>query len=208
MPLNRPHLYFLKCAASIAILLSAWWFLLREPAIAAIYWTSKVALGFLDSNGNAYLKHGDSGQLDFRAPVWDTQIRSIDFGVPEGDLLLFTLGTPLYLAIVWQAAGTRKKLLWGVLLQWVSGTLLVVLFAEITAYHSLLQMRPHADPVARWALDLAWHLVTLAAPYLIPILSAIGLHPELRSRLFEDPPAETVGHRRKGGAANPGPLSA
>ena len=133
----------------------------------------------------------------FRAPVEDlssnvdggdggARMDSVDFTVPARDLLVFTLGVPLYLALGLSVPGPRRirPLLLGCALEAALGILSVVVFAEVTAYNSLAQVRAATSALEHWFLDLIWNLVTGVLPYAGPLVVAVWLHSELRRRIF------------------------
>ena len=75
-------------------------------------------------------------------------------------------------------------LLLGCALEAALGILSVVVFAEVTAYNSLAQVRAATSALEHWFLDLIWNLVTGVLPYAGPLVLAVWLHSELRRHIF------------------------
>ena len=186
--------FLLRASTLLVLFLSVWWFLLQTPALLVLYAGVKIPFAFLR---DAAVTLEPTGEWTFRAPVEDlssnvdggdggARMDSVDFTVPARDLLVFTLGVPLYLALGLSVPGPRRirPLLLGCALEAALGILSVVVFAEVTAYNSLAQMRAATSALEHWFLDLVWNLVTGVLPYAGPLVVAVWLHSELRRRIF------------------------
>ena len=194
---NQQREFLLRASTLLVLFLSVWWFLLQAPALLALYAGVKIPFAFLR---DAAVTMEPTGEWTFRAPVQElpdnvdgrtgaARIDSVDFTVPARDLLVFTLGVPLYLAVGLSVPGPRRirPLLVGCALEAALGILSVMVFAEVTAYNSFAQMRAATSALEHWFLDLIWNLVTGVLPYAGPLVTAVWLHPELRHRIFAAP---------------------
>ncbi len=182
--------------------------------LLVLYTGARIPFGLM-RNGSVTME--PSGDWSIRAPVRDSEdeihrpaasprIDSVDFTVAAADVIGFTLGLPVYWAIVLALPGPRRKrtLLWGTLLQLAIGIASFVVFAEVTAYSTLAQIRHHESAIRHWLLEVIYYLVTAVIPYAAPVVSAVWLHPELRSRIFAPPgegvvePAQTRNPKKSG----------
>lgn len=162
--------------------------------LLALYAGAQIPFGLMR---DASVAIEPSGDWSFRIPVEDSpsevlrrigsaRIDSIDFMVPGADVVTFTLGLPVYLAVALAipSRGRLRPLMWGSVLQLAIGIISVLLCAEVMAYVSLAQMRPDASALASWARTLLYHLLTAVVPYVAPLVAVVWLHPELRREIF------------------------
>ncbi|MBC7924946.1 MAG: hypothetical protein H7039_04745 [Bryobacteraceae bacterium] len=195
--LQRSFLF--RASTLLIVLLSLWWFALRGPMLLLLYAGVEIPFSF---RRNASVKIEPSGEWSFRIPVQDApadilrkngaaKIDSIDFTVPGDDVATFTLGLPGYLAVALAIPGRRwtGRLMWGSIVQLTIGVVSTLLFAEVTAYNSLSQMRPDSGALGIWARSVAHHMLTAVVPYAAPVIAAVWLHPELGRAIFSPPPS-------------------
>jgi hypothetical protein len=188
---NSPQFRFLARALVLFIgLVGLWWFVLLSPMLEGL----RITTGFLlrtlpggDRGGNILVDANQNWVL--RAPLPAAhdatgRRRFVRLAIPPRVPNLFTLGLPLFWAVVLAAPGTRR--LWRIL---AIGTTVLACIAPLALLVYLAQIiKSNLYPAsANWAgrlIDLGAYLSATVIPYAAPVLLAVGLNRELRDLIL------------------------
>ena len=213
-----PQLRFLLRGSSLLlVMLALWWWLLLNPLLTGIRLSADAVLWLLPGgraasgvivqpNGDwmlrvpipEFLSKRDAVQRAYgRAPGSPPiKVRSFKLTIPDHIPTFFTLGLPLFWALVLAAGFTRR--LWRVV---AGGTALLALWALLsllmyTAY-SIETSLKLATSTAATLWNSAEYLNFNVLPYVAPLFIALWLHTDLRAQIFSwnavsPPPAALV----------------
>jgi hypothetical protein len=209
--IDHPGFRFLaRCAVFSVATISLWYFALLGPLLGAMRVSTEVLLSLApasySSAGITADANGDWGTKismpSGKVPPWLSQYVPADrpspravavqLTIPRGMLGYFTLGLPLFWAVL--LAAPRSKRFWRAL---AFGTTILaataLLFCPITIGHAAA---PYLWAPGSWigfALDVASYLGSYAVPYVAPFLLAVLLLPELRKILLPwEPEPEAI----------------
>lgn len=204
---SSPQLRFLlRGSVLLVAMLALWWWVLLNPLLGWVRLSTELTLRLLagasstshitvDAQGDwtlqvplpAFVSKRDTVQQMFgpvpkgTSPV---KVRSFKLEASGRYPVLFTLGFPLYWAMV--LAAPRSKRIWRALIR---GTALVAIIAPlslmfyvvyaISEYFHLIPAGP-----AHYMMDFGEYLNLNVTPYAAPVLIAMWLHTELRSQIF------------------------
>jgi hypothetical protein len=188
-PSSPQYRFLLRASLAFIGLLTVWWLLLLPPLLG---WTRISADVLLNAVPGAPLKSGvtvsPEGVWVIQAPVKVGGVwRNVRVEAGRRLPIQLTVGLPLFWAIL--LAAPRHRGLWKT---GAAGSFLVLLippFGLLTYAAHVVQIYvfPGIWPVFRAALAAADYFASTAAPYLLPVLAALALHPELRQQvLFDD----------------------
>jgi hypothetical protein len=201
-----PQLRFLLRGSSLLlVLLALWWWVLLSPMLAGMRLSTGALLWLLpggrsasgvtvEPNGDWVLRvpipeslaNGDAVQRAYgRAPGTPRAlVRSFKLGIADRIPTFFTLGFPLFWALM--LAAPRMPRLWRAV---AGGTVLLAVLAQIslllyTAYsiETTLRLATSALAVTLWSA--AEYLNVNVVPYVAPIVIAPWLHTGLRAQIF------------------------
>jgi hypothetical protein len=184
-------------------MLLVWWWLLVEPLVGGLRVATDLTVHILpggshmdwiatDALGNwqvqapapSWLGRGETTHEMFGATQGQAvRVRSIRLTLARDVPVLFTLPIPVFWALLAAAPWSRRS--WRLLL---IGT--VVVFAEAWAAIVLYGVAKINDTIHMFTgvfatvLDFAEYLNMYVAPFLAPILVALALHAELRTRIL------------------------
>jgi hypothetical protein len=204
-PPNPQLRFLLRGSGLFIVLLALWWWLLLPPMLVGLRFSTAAALWLLPGGGTASgvtVQPDGDWQLRVPLPGWLAKqdavqraygrapgaplvnVRSFRLTVADRIPTFFTLGFPLFWALV--LAAPRSRRLWRVL---AIGTLLLAAMALLslliyTAYSIVtnLQLATSTVPVTLWrSIE---YLNVNVAPYVAPLLLAAWLHAELRAQIF------------------------
>jgi hypothetical protein len=189
--------FLLRGSTLIVAMLSIWWFVLLNPLLAAL---QIAASPFL------HIEETPSRDWTLTVPIEKTlpampqqpvaqQIHSIDFDLPRTDVTAFTFSLPVYWALIFAAPGFRRSfrpLLLGTLLMGVVELVLLLVFAQIAAHNTIVQVTGVDDAFGKWLRHLGEYLIENMLPYATPFAVALALHPGLREAIFALAPSAAM----------------
>jgi len=203
---SSPQLRFLlRGSGLLFVMLALWWWVLLHPLLAGMRLSTDLVLRLLPGESSAAgvtvqpnnawvlqvpipesLARRDEvqrtyGRLPGAPPV---KVRSFKLAISERIPTFFTLGFPLFWALVLAAGRARR--LWRVL---AGGTALLAMLALLslllyTAYTIETRLRVGTSALASTLWETAEYLNLNVAPYMAPLLIAVWLHSELRAQIF------------------------
>jgi hypothetical protein len=203
---SSPQFRFLLRGSSLLLLfLALWWWVLLTPLLAGMRFSTDLVLRLLPGGSTAAGVTVDSrGDWTLRVPISESlakqdsvqrefvrtpgappvKIRSFKLAVAERIPTFFTLGLPLFWALV--LAAPRTSRLWRVM---AGGTALLALLAMIsllfyTAYSIETNLRLVTGGAAATLWSAAEYLNINVVPYMAPLLIALWLHTQLRTQIF------------------------
>lgn len=178
--------FLLRASLFFAGLLVVWWFVLLQPLLA---WTRISTDLILNALPGAGLQTGVIVKADgvwaLLAPVTlNGQVRNVRLEAPQRLPTQLTIGAPLLWAIL--LAAPRSRSTWRALL---IGTAVVLLLPPIgllayAAHVAKIYLYPTVHPVAGYFLGAADYVASTVAPYVGPVLLAMGLNTELRALIL------------------------
>jgi hypothetical protein len=201
-----PQLRFLlRGSALLLAMLALWWWVLLGPLLAGMRISTRTVLWLLPGGGSAsgvtVQPNGDwllrvpipqalakqdavqraYGRLPGAPPV---RIRSFELAIAGRTPTFFTLGFPLFWALVLAAPPARR--LWRLL---AGGTALLAALSLLslllyTAYTIQTTLRLATSGLAVTLWDAAEYLNVNVAPYMAPLVIALWLHTELRTQIL------------------------
>jgi hypothetical protein len=216
-PASLQARFLLRGSGLFIVLLAVWWWLLLSPMLAGLRLSTRAVLWLAPGGSSAsgvmvqpngdwllriplpgFLARQDAVQRVYgRAPgAPPVNVRSFRLVIGEGIPTFFTLGFPLFWALV--LAAPRPRRLWRVV---ALGSALLALLAQLSllfyaafSIETNLHLATSATATAIWsALE---YLNLNVAPYIAPVLLAAWLHTELRAQIFswgaEPEPAPAV----------------
>jgi hypothetical protein len=190
------------------VLLTVWWWLLLSPMLAGLRLSTRVLLWVMPGGSSAsgvtvqpdsdwllriplpgFLARQDAVQRAYgRAPgAPPVNIRSFRLVIGERIPTFFTLGFPLFWALV--LAAPRSRRLWRVV---AIGSALLALLAQLSLlFYAAFSIETNLHLATSAAASAIWSAVEYlnvnVAPYLAPVLLAAWLHTELRAQIFSRP---------------------
>jgi len=208
MPLNtRPQLRFLLRATGLLLVaLFAWWILLLDPLLVWMRLSGSLTLSLLP--GAASGRHVDvkpDGNWLLRLPVPSAALdrpdlrqlasqtrgpRSFKMEVSRGQVALYTVAVPIFLALMLSVRLPVKDLLrslaigLGVLLLLMPMVLTLWGLSTIRAYFQIA-----GSPAVQFLWNSAGYLNSEVFPYLVPLFLSIWLNRALRAQIFALAPA-------------------
>jgi hypothetical protein len=188
-PSSPQSRFLFRALLCFAGFLLTWWFVLRPPLLA---WTRFATDFALNAVPGVPLKTGVTISPDgiwvVQAPIrragrWRNVRVESDNRLPTQ----LTVGLPLLWAIL--AAGPRRRR--GEWRTWAAGSaiLLAVPPAGLLVYAAhvvQIYLFPAAPGVVRGGIAAADYFTSTAAPYIIPVVLAVALQPELRRAVLEE----------------------
>lgn len=207
MPTVNPQTRFLARASLLVILLLVfWWFILINPLTSLLKGSVQIfGSMFWGGAASELIKETPSADwsvdfpLDFSLPQPPPQsgirqVHSVGFDIPRSSVISFTFGLPVFWALILAAPGLRdhwQAALWGTLSIIAIETLLVLIFADISAHRVADQLSHSETDLSKWFLHLGEYLVVNVIPFIAPLLVALTLHKELQQQIlgWQDLPA-------------------
>lgn len=191
-----PRRFLLRGSVVLAGMLLLWWLALVDPLLAVLRIAADLPLRCLPGAAPAAAIHVlPTGDWVFRVPVPSSlldpsmgghagKFRGIQLELPQSTLVLFTLGFPIFWALVLPSPEGRR--LWRVL---VPGTaaiaaiavMQVLFFIGYTINANLHLIRNGAGV---WLLDYANYVNRYMIPYTAPFCVALWIHRKLRSDIL------------------------
>ncbi len=219
---SNPQLRFVARAAILLLAAtSLWYWVLLRPLITGLRLSTDLMVRLLPGSGSASITVDPNGDWEVPIPITalsekfresvssyvpkddraGRELRSVKVAVLSAALSLFTLGLPLYWAVI--LAAPRGERRWRALL---TGTGLVLAVALVSCViHVADVAAPYLwslSPSAKQAIDALEYLGTHIAPTVVPLAIAPMLYPSLRRTIFpwetESAPADPA---RIGGKA-------
>lgn len=207
--------FLLRGSVVLAGMLFLWWLTLVDPLLALLRVSADLPLRCLPGAARAAaIRVLPSGDWVFRVPVPSSlldpsmsrragKFRGIQLVLPQSTLVLFTLGFPIFWALVLPVPEGRR--LWRVLVQGTAviaaiAVMQVLLYIGYTINANLHLIRNSA---AVWLLNYAHYMNRYMIPYTAPFCVAMWIHRKLRSDILSWQPhalaerAVLAGARRK-----------
>jgi len=185
-----PQLRFLLRATLLfAALLALWWYVLRPPLLDWVQFSSEILLQSLPG------VHSPTSVTIETGRMWNLQVpipggRSIHIRAEERYPVLYTVALPLFWAVL--LASPRS---WRMLRALALGTAILLFLPAVSllvyaAHVVKVNLYPTAAPALGVFLNFADYLTGAVLPYILPVLLALALHPDLRALVFAaEPPA-------------------
>ena len=216
-PASPQARFLLRGSGLFIVLLAVWWWLLLSPLLAGLRLSTRAVLWLAPGGGSAsgvtvqpngdwllriplpgFLARQDAVQRAYgRAPgAPPVNVRSFRLTIGERIPTFFTLGFPLFWALV--LAAPRSRQLWRVL---ALGTGLLAVLAQLSLlFYAAFSIETNLHLVTSATGSAIWsafeYLNVNVAPYVAPVLLAAWLHTELRAQIFswgaEPEPAPVV----------------
>jgi hypothetical protein len=110
------------------------------------------------------------------------------FDIQRAGVLTFTLGLPVFWAILLAAGDLRRSLrplAIGTVLMAAVETLMLLVLVWLGARKAAARMVPGAqDTFGAWLINVGEYVVGQVLPYVAPFVIALALHPGLRSQIL------------------------
>lgn len=181
--------FLLRGSVLLAGALALWWFVLAGPMLYLLRGAVGSFVGMQENLTGDYTL-----RVPFEANLPATpgnptaqKIRSIDFDMQRGDAIAFTFSLPVFWAIMLAAPGVRRNLrslVLGTGLLAVIELAMLVAFAHLTAWNAVAQIAGDTDAGGKWSRAVGDYLITNVLPYIVPVITALSLHSELRKQVF------------------------
>lgn len=187
--------FLLSASLWLTAFLLVWSFGLQNPMLFLLRASEELTLRLAGTGAGDPITEEPSGDWTFRIPVHDSavqkagavKIRSIDFTMPRGDVILFTFSLPVFWAIMLAARIDKAALtafFWGTAAMGLTEVILLFLFLQMSAYGVLTQFHASPNEIARWLRDLGTYLIVSVIPFILPIVAALTFHRRLREQFF------------------------
>jgi hypothetical protein len=204
--INPQFRFLLRASALLIAALLVWYFFLTDPLLSALRLASDATIHMLpggsgmariatDGEGNwllqipapAGLGQRRTTQEMFGAERQPVAVRSLRLAVSRDVPVLFALVFPVFWAVVLAAPWSRRSLvvlLVGTALVFVEAWLAIIVYCA-----SKIDQTLHLySGAAATLLDFAEYLNMYVAPYLAPVLIALAVHRDLRTRILYGEP--------------------
>lgn len=180
-PRDKPQLRFLlRSSLLLAALLAVWWYALRGPLLDWVQFSAEVLLQSLPG------VHTPTGVTVETGHIWNLQVpvpggHSIHIRAEERIPTLYTLSLPLYWAVLFAAPWS-----WRMGRSLALGTAILLLIQPISvliyAAHVIkLNLYPNSAYALGVLLNFADYMAMTVFPYVLPVLLALALYPDLRT---------------------------
>ena len=216
-PASPQARFLLRGSGLFIVLLAVWWWILLSPMLAGLRLSTRVVLWLAPGGSSAsgvtvqpdgdwllriplpgFLARQDAVQRAYgRAPgAPPVNVRSFRLTIGERIPTFFTLGFPLFWALV--LAAPRSRRLWRVV---ALGTALLAVLAQLSLlFYAAFSIETNLHLATSAAASTIWngieYLNVNVAPYIAPVLLAAWMHTELRAQIFswsaEPEPAPVV----------------
>jgi hypothetical protein len=189
-PLSPQTRFLLRASLSFAGLLIVWWFLLIPPLLTWARVSTDMVLNLLPG------ATVQTGVTVLPGHVWDIQgpvrvagqVRNVRVQAEERLARQLTVALPLFWAIL--IAAPHRRGFWRALA--IGSAILLILPAigliAYTAHIVRIYVFPNAPAAVEAVVGAVDYIASTVAPYIGPVLLALGFHPELRSMILADSP--------------------
>ena len=216
-PASPQARFLLRGSGLFIVLLAVWWWILLSPMLAGLRLSTRVVLWLAPGGSSAsgvtvqpdgdwllriplpgFLARQDAVQRAYgRAPgAPPVNVRSFRLVIGERIPTFFTLGFPLFWALVLAAPRSRRQ--WRVV---ALGTALLAVLAQLSLlFYAAFSIETNLHLATSAAASTIWNAIEYlnvnVAPYIAPVLLAAWMHTELRAQIFswsaEPEPAPVV----------------
>ena len=221
MSLTNPRTRLLvRGPAALIAMAGLWWLLLPAPLIFVFRHAAQflASASCEESAGTAPAEWKLLVPVDLVIPgvpsAEPSRMHSVEFSVAHSDFLTFTVGLPIFWALMLAVPWNRKHmqpLIWGTVLTAALEIASLVLYLKTSAHVAMVQNYPSLDRNGNWFYFVAQYVAMNGFPNVIPFAVALTLHRELRQQIlgFADA-SERPGHagvsEPKGTRPHPGSL--
>lgn len=174
-----PVKFLLRASVLLVAMLVMWWLVLVNPLLFVL--RASAALPFAFLTGSSASIAAGAAQWDFRIPIG---LQAISFSIPRSDVVVFTFSLPVYWAIALASRTRVRSLLIGTLIMEAIEVLSLIAFAALIGHSVAAQRALSYSSFARWFTEFANYLLVDVIPFLAPVLLAVVLDRDLRSRMF------------------------
>ncbi len=174
-----PAKFLLRGSILLVVMLVMWWLVLVNPLLFVLRASAALPFAFL-TGPSASIAAGPV-QWDFRIPIG---MQAFSFSIPRSDVVVFTFSLPVYWAIALASRTRLRSLLLGTLIMEAIEVLSLIAFAALIGHSIAAQRASSYSALDRWFTEFANYLLVDVIPFLAPVLLAILLDRDLRSRIF------------------------
>src|SRR5512133_3542121 len=185
-PVSPQTRFLLRASLCFGSLLVVWWFVLLAPLLGVVRVCTDVLLSaFPAASLQTGIEVRPSGVWVIEAPVTVAgRPRNVRVEAPPRLPAQLTIALPLFWAVI--LAAPRSRHLWRTL---AIGTAVLMTSPPIalliyTAHVVRIYVYPNAPVSVEYVLAVADYIASTVAPYVCPVLLALGMHPELRAMVL------------------------
>ncbi len=208
MPSSPQLRFLLRATGLLLVALFAWWIFLLDPLLAWTRATGSIALDLLPgsaSGDHVTVKPDGNWLLQLPVPTealsrpdlrqlagsgGSRGVRSFKMEVSRGQVALYTVAVPIFLALMFSVIMPFKEMLralgtgCGILLLLMPVALTLWGLSTIRAYFHIA-----SSPGVQFLWSSAGYLNSEVLPYLVPLFLAVWLNRALRTQIFSLVPA-------------------
>lgn len=190
--------FLLRAAGALAVFLALWWFLLLPPLLGWERISTDLLLSlFPDAPLQTGATIDGAGTWVLQAPARVRGVtRNIRLELPPRLPIQLTVGLPLFWAIL--AAAPRTPRPWRALLAGSAALLALPPLGLIAYAAHVVQLYVFPDAPIVMARTIAGidYVASTVAPFIAPVLLAVGLHPALAARILGETPGGSLAASR------------